>query len=121
MTLPRFLRWSTYRVRTKGLIVVGLPVLPLAVFWLILGITVLRQERPANTTGRNLLVQAGLARVFSDVLDADAGARHALFTGSGKANRRYQAAIERLGSFNRIAPIPSCPGTGSSVIANQYP
>lgn len=96
MTLPRFLRWSTYRVRTKGLIVVGLPVLPLAVFWLILGITVLRQERPANTTGRNLLVQAGLARVFSDVLDADAGARHALFTGSGKANRRYQAAIERL-------------------------
>jgi signal transduction histidine kinase len=96
VTLPRVLRWDSYRVRTKGLIVVGLPVLPLAVFWLILGITVLRQDRPANTTGRSLLVQAGLARVFSDVLDADAAARHALFTGSVKANRRYRAAIDRL-------------------------
>ena len=31
---PRFLRWSSYRLRTKGLIVVALPLLPLAVFGL---------------------------------------------------------------------------------------
>ena len=31
--LPRALRWSCYSLRTKGLIVVALPVLPLVLFW----------------------------------------------------------------------------------------
>ena len=94
--MPRFLRWSAYGVRTKGLIVVGLPVLPLAVFWLITGRALVRNERPVDTMSRSLQVQASLARVQSDVLEADAGARHALFTDSGKAHRRYKSAIERL-------------------------
>jgi len=94
--MPRFLRWSSLGLRTKGLIVVGLPVLPLAVFWLAIATTVISEGQPANTTGRSLVVQAALARVFSDLLDADAGARHALFTGSISATTRYQAAIERL-------------------------
>ena len=34
IVMPKFLRWSAYGLRTKGLIVVGLPLLPLAVFWL---------------------------------------------------------------------------------------
>ena len=94
--VPRFLRWSGFRLRTKGLIVVGLPVLPLAVFWLIILLAVFRQPQPTNTAGRTLTVQAGLARVFSDLLDADAGARHNLFTDSEAALQRYQAAVDRL-------------------------
>jgi signal transduction histidine kinase len=94
--MPRFLRWSAFGVRTKGLIVVGLPVLPLAVFWLITSRSLIRHEQPVDTMSRSLQVQASLARVQSDVLEADAGARHALFTDSGKAHRRYRAAIDRL-------------------------
>jgi signal transduction histidine kinase len=93
---PKFLRWSAYGLRTKGLIVVGLPLLPLAVFWLVIIAALLRQERPINTETRNLTVQASLARVFSDLLDADAGARNYLLTESGPSYRRYAAAVERL-------------------------
>jgi signal transduction histidine kinase len=94
--MPRFLRWSALRLRTKGLIVVGLPVLPLAVFWLIAALAVMRQEEPSNTTARSLTVQASLARVLSDLLDADAGARDHLLTDSTQAKRRYVAAVTRL-------------------------
>ena len=94
--MPRFLRWSKLRLRTKGLIVVGLPVLPLAVFWLIILLAVFRAPQPTNSPGRTLIVQTGLARVFSDLLDGDAGARHNAFTDSGEAFRRYQAAVDRL-------------------------
>jgi hypothetical protein len=60
--MPRFLRWSSYGLRTKGLIVVGLPVVPLAVFWVI-AITGYHQvDQPANTIGRSLVVQANVAR-----------------------------------------------------------
>jgi signal transduction histidine kinase len=94
--LPRFLRWSAYGLRTKGLIVVGLPLLPLAGFWLVILVAMLRQERPLNTETRSLTIQASLARVFSNLLDADAGARNYLLTESGTAYRRYIAAVERL-------------------------
>jgi signal transduction histidine kinase len=94
--MPRFLRWSSLRLRTKGLIVVGLPVVPLAVYWAIVIGGLLQADPPANTTGRTLVVQANVARVLSDLLDADAGARHTLLTDSVPARRRYNAAIERL-------------------------
>ena len=94
--MPRFLRWSAYRLRTKGLIVVGLPLLPLAVFWLFAASAVLRQEPPGNTEARSLMVQASLARVFSDLLDADAGARDNLLTDSRPARERYEVAVGRL-------------------------
>jgi signal transduction histidine kinase len=94
--MPRFLRWSGLRLRTKGLIVVGLPVLPLAVFWLVILLAVFRQPQPTNSPGRTLTVQAGLARVSSDLLDGDAGARHNLFTDSTAAFDRYHAAVDRL-------------------------
>ena len=96
MKLPRFLRWSAYGLRTKGLIVVGLPLLPLAFFWLLIFAALVRTDRPVNTEARNLTVQANLAKVFSDLLDADAGARNYLLTESGPSYRRYAAAIERL-------------------------
>jgi signal transduction histidine kinase len=97
MRLPRFLRWSAYRLRTKGLIVVGLPLLPLAAFWLVSVFAVTRQDvRPTNTEARSLVVQASLARVFSDLLDADAGARNFLLTGSRPGYQRYEAALGRL-------------------------
>jgi signal transduction histidine kinase len=94
--VPRFMRWSALSLRTKGLIVVGLPVLPMAVFWAFAVAAVIRQGPPMNTTARSLIVQASLARVFSDLLDADAGVRHNLFTDSVKALQRYHSAIDRL-------------------------
>ncbi|HEX5070462.1 MAG TPA: ATP-binding protein [Vicinamibacterales bacterium] len=94
--MPPFLRWSRLRLRTKGLIVVGLPVLPLAVFWLVVVLAVFRQSPPANSPGRTLIIQAGLARVFSDLLDGDAASRHNLFTDSAAALQRYRNAVDRL-------------------------
>jgi signal transduction histidine kinase len=94
--MPKFLRWSAYGLRTKGLIVVGLPLLPLAVFWLAVVLAVLRQPRAVNTEARTLSVQASLARVFSDLLDADAGARNYMLTENGTALERYTLAVERL-------------------------
>lgn len=93
---PRFLRWSSYRLRTKGLIVVALPLLPLAVFGLFALLTVLRTDQPSNTEIRSLTIQASLAHVLSDLLEADSGARHHLLTDSAQAFRRYTAAIQRL-------------------------
>jgi hypothetical protein len=68
--MPRFLRWSSYGLRTKGLIVVGLPVVPLAVFWAIAITGYMHADQPANTIGLSLVVQANVARVLSDLLDA---------------------------------------------------
>src|SRR5690349_20691665 len=96
--MPQFLRWSTYGLRTKGLIVVGLPLLPLAVFRLAVVTAVLRQGRPVNTETRTLSVQASLARVFSDLIDADAGARNYVLTESSNSLRRYAGAVERVPS-----------------------
>jgi signal transduction histidine kinase len=89
-------RWSAVSLRTKGLLVVALPVLPLAFFWGIVTIAILRQAPPANTTERNLQVQADLARVFSALLDADAGARDHVLTDNAGALVRYRAALRRL-------------------------
>lgn len=75
----------------------ALPVLPLACFWGIVAIAAVRQAPPTNTTGRNLQVQADLARVFSALLDADAGARDHLLTNNPGALNRYHAAVSRLG------------------------
>src|SRR6188474_4197 len=94
--MPKFLRWSAYGLRTKGLIVVGLPLLPIAVFWLAVVLAVVRQPRAVNTEARTLSVQASLARVFSDLMDADAGARHYLLTESDSSFDRYTLAVERL-------------------------
>src|SRR4051812_13350432 len=94
--MPRFLRWSSYRLRTKALIVIALPVLPLAFFWTITWIAMVQADIPENTTDRNLIVQAGTARVFSALLDADAGARDNLLTDNEAALSRYRAAIDRL-------------------------
>jgi signal transduction histidine kinase len=89
-------RWSAVSLRTKGLLVVALPVLPLACFWGIVTIAMLRQSPAANTTERNLEIQADLARVFSALLDADAGARDNVLTGNAGALARYRAALGRL-------------------------
>src|SRR5713101_5245057 len=94
--MPRFLRWSAYRLRTKGLIVVALPVLPLAFFWSITAIAFIHRDTPTNSTTRNLAVQAALARVFSALLDADAGARDHLLTDNAEALHRYRAAVDRI-------------------------
>ena len=94
--MPRFLRWSALRLRTKGLIVVALPVLPLVCFWLVVFVAYLRESTPANTTERNLTVQADLARVFSTLLDADSAARDNLLTDNKNAAERYESAIARL-------------------------
>src|SRR6185503_5095563 len=94
--MPKFLRWSAYGLRTKGLIVVALPLVPIAVFWLAVVFAIIQRGRPVNTETRTLYVQAGLARVFSDLLDADGGARNYLLTESNASLRRYLAAVERL-------------------------
>jgi CHASE3 domain sensor protein len=94
--LPGFLRWSRLGLRAKGLIVVGLALLPLAVFWAFVAFAVFRLPQPSNIETRSLIVQASLARVFSDLLDADAGARNHLLTNSQRAYRRYETAVTRL-------------------------
>ena len=94
--LPRALRWSAFRLRTKGLIVVALPVVPLAVFWSLTAVTLVKRGAPINTAGSYLEVQAGLARVFSGLLDADAGARDYVLTEDAAAFGRYEDALRRL-------------------------
>ena len=94
----RSLRWSSLRLRTKGFIVVGIAVLPVVVFWAAIGIAVLTNDPPANTTARSLTVQASLARVQGDLLDADAGARDLLLTDNPKGRERHRNAIARLGA-----------------------
>jgi signal transduction histidine kinase len=83
-------------LRTKGLLAVALPVLPLACFWGFVALTMLRQAPPVNTTGRSLAVQASLARVFSALLDADAGIRDNVLTDNVAALERYRVAIDRI-------------------------
>jgi signal transduction histidine kinase len=92
----RIFRWSAYRLRTKSLVVIALPVLPLAFFWLITALAMLQRDVPENTPTRDLIVQAGLARVLGALLDADAGARDNLLTDNAAALARCQAAIDRL-------------------------
>jgi len=94
----RSVAWSSLRLRTKGLVVVGLAVLPLLAFWGLIAVAVMRGREPTNTTTRSLTVQAGLARVQADLLDADAGARDYLLTTSRKGRMRHQEAIGRLGA-----------------------
>ncbi len=95
-SMPRFLRWSTYRLRTKLLIVVALPLLPLVVFWSITAVTHYRQSTPSNNASRNLVVQAALAHVFSALLDADAGVRDHVLTDNPAAETRYEEAVARI-------------------------
>jgi signal transduction histidine kinase len=94
--MPRFLRWSTYRLRTKLLIVVALPLLPLTAFWSITAVTLYRQSTPSNNASRNLVVQAALAHVYSTLLDADAGLRDYVLTENTDAEARYEEAVARL-------------------------
>ena len=96
MSLPHALRWSTLSLRTKGLIVVGLPVLPLAVFWALTAWTLAHRIGPAGTTRTHLAAQAAAARVVASLLDAESGARDYLFTDNPGARARYEAAIGRL-------------------------
>jgi CHASE3 domain sensor protein len=85
-----------YHLRTKGLLVVGLAVLPLACFWAIVAVTQLRHAPPVNNTVRNLQVQAGLARVLNALLEADGGVRDHLLTNNKGARMRYRNAVARL-------------------------
>jgi len=94
--MPRFLRWSTYHLRTKLLIVVALPLLPLVVFWSITAVTRYRQATPSNNASRNLVVQAALAHVFSALLDADAAVRDHVLTDNPAAETRYTDAVARM-------------------------
>ncbi|HUF46233.1 MAG TPA: ATP-binding protein [Vicinamibacterales bacterium] len=89
-------RWSTLSLRSKGLFVVALPVLPLAIFWSLTAVALARREAPPNTAGPNMAVQSALARVFSVLLDADAGARDYLLTDNADALTRYEQAVARL-------------------------
>ena len=71
------------------MIVVGIAGLPLIVFWILVAAAILRGREPSNNTARSLTVQAALARVQADLLDADAGARDFLLTESRKGRTRY--------------------------------
>jgi PAS domain S-box-containing protein len=94
--LPRALRWSSYSLRTKGLIVVALPVLPLVLFWSIIAASFVRRDQPTDSGARTLIVQARLARVVSTLLDADTGARDYLLTDNAASLARYQTSVTRV-------------------------
>jgi len=87
------LHWSKLTLRTKGLIVVALPVLPLAVFWSLTALTLINRRAPGTGINRNFAVQMNLPRVFSALLDADAGARDHVLTDHPAALARYEGAI----------------------------
>jgi len=112
--LPRFLRWSALGLRAKGLFVVSLPVIPLAVFWCIVAVAVMQRPQPANTTMRSLVVESNLAKVYGDLLDADAGARRALLSGHDAAITRYRVALDRvdadLGALDKAVIDPALKG-----------
>jgi signal transduction histidine kinase len=92
----RLLRWSALSLRTKGLIVVALPVLPLAIFWSLTAWTLWHRGGPDSTAGTRVASQAAVARVFTALLDADAGARDYLLTDNATARQRYEDAVGRL-------------------------
>jgi signal transduction histidine kinase len=94
----RSLAWSSLRLRTKGLIVVGIAGLPLIAFWVLVALTILRGREPSNNQTRSLTVQAALARVQADLLEADAGVRDFILTDNPRARMRYLDAIGRLGA-----------------------
>jgi hypothetical protein len=63
--VSRFLRWSALGLRAKGLIVVGLPIVPLAVFWAIVVVGVVREGEPPTrpaAAGRAGRIWRGLQR-----------------------------------------------------------
>jgi signal transduction histidine kinase len=99
MSLRRRLRvprWSALHLRAKGLIVVALPVLPMALFWTLIGLALVRDSPPANTAGRGREIATGLVRVLGALLEAEASAR-ATLAGSGEAAAaRHRAAADRM-------------------------
>jgi PAS domain S-box-containing protein len=67
--------WSALSLRSKGLIVVALPVLPVTFFWSVIAAGIFWQAPPANTPTRRLEVQADTARVGAALARAEAAAR----------------------------------------------
>jgi len=96
MSLPR---WSSLTLRTKGLVVVALPVLPLLFFWLIIGAALVRQAAPASTATRTLTIQAGLARAVAALLDTEAAARAYAAGGGPDALARFDQARGQVPAF----------------------
>ena len=50
-SLLQSLSWSRLTLRTKGLIVVALPVVPLAIFWGLIMLTLINQRAPSYSYG----------------------------------------------------------------------
>ena len=88
------LRWSSLRLRSKGLVVVALPILPLALLWSLIGLSLLRDSAPANTTARTREIEIGLAHVVAALLDAEAAVR--TNGDDTDAPGRHRAAADRV-------------------------
>jgi signal transduction histidine kinase len=94
MPLPR---WSSLRLRSKGLVVVALPILPVAVLWSLIGLALLRGSPPANTLGRTQDIQIGLTQIVGALLEAEAAAR--TNDDGPDAALRQGAAAGRVGEY----------------------
>jgi len=92
----RLPRWSALSLRTKGLAVVALPVLPLAIFWSLTAWTLTHRMVSGGAMRSHLAGQAAGARLLTSLLDADAGARDFVLTDNTAARARYDAALAEL-------------------------
>ncbi len=58
-------RWDALPLRTKGLVVALLPAAPLLLFWVIVGLAVLRPNAPLNTAARGLEIRPDVAETLT--------------------------------------------------------
>ena len=75
---------------------VALPVLPLAIFWGLTALTLLNRREPNYGASGSVAVHMNVPRIFSALLDADAGARDHVLTDHPAALVRYEAAVKRV-------------------------
>ncbi len=92
----RFPRWNDLPLRTKGLAVIAIPMMPLLVSAALLTINARRGYAAQTLVVHTLEVKQHLATVLGVVVDAETGARGFLVTRSPEALKMFQDATGQL-------------------------
>jgi signal transduction histidine kinase len=94
----RLPRWSNLSLRTKGLIVVSVAVLPAVSFWLVIGLALLQRDPAAtvNSLARSRTVQVASVRLQIAVVDAINAARDHAAAADEAAGDRFADAEARV-------------------------
>ena len=80
--MPKFLRWSSYRLRTKDLIVIALSVMPMIVFWGTTALGFLRRDLTAGQFTRNVAIEALAQAYDAQVRRSESAVLLVMFLGS---------------------------------------